>query len=150
MAFLICQTEDPSKDILSEGHIEDIWSKISDNLHSLFFLEVLSIFLTLLHIHNSVTLLINLELEKKTIQESFSQLQITYLFIYYYFLLTLRQTFAGLPSTSDQPTQSSSFDFIPSIAPSSQHILLKVGTHYMSTTLIFFFCSPKRKKFLLT
>lgn len=90
MAFLICQTEDPSKDILSEGHIEDIWSKISDNLHSLFFLEVLSIFLTLLHIHNSVTLLINLELEKKTIQESFSQLQITYLFIYYYFLLTLR------------------------------------------------------------
>lgn len=65
MAFLICQTEDPSKDILSEGHLEDIRSKIRDNLHSLFFLEVLSIFLTLLHIPNSVILLINLELKKK-------------------------------------------------------------------------------------
>lgn len=90
MAFLICQTEDPSKGILSEGHLEDIRSKISDNLHSLFFLEVLSIFLTLFHIPNSVTLLINLELKKPpTIQESFSQLEIMYLFIYYYFL-TLR------------------------------------------------------------
>lgn len=82
MEFLICRTEYPSKNILSERHLEDIQSNLNDHLHSILPIGVVNT--------NLVTLLNNLEFKKKTIQESFSQLEIIYLFSYYYFLLTLR------------------------------------------------------------